>query len=106
MLSSELTSNDAGKKTGHLSRDDMRCSMCKVFKKYLLVSIFTKKLVFSSIVPDKRLPQILVFKLFSTRHICHILYPREYVLNAQGINVSDAHSENAFSLFSCMWTLT
>ena len=57
------------------------------------------------IAPDTRLPQILVFKLFSARHICHILYPREYVLHVQGINVSDVHSENAFSLFSCIWTL-
>ena len=109
MLSSELTSNDAGEKTGHLALDDMRCSMCKESKKHLLVSIFTKELAFFqflSIAPDTRLPQILVFELFSARHICHILYPREYVLHAQGINVSDAHSENAFSLFSCMWTLT
>ena len=45
-------------------------------------------------------------KLFSVRHICHILYPREDVLNAQGINVSDVYSDNAFSLFSCMWTVT
>ena len=59
---------------------------------------------FLSIAPDTRLPQILVFKLFSARYICHILYPREYVLHAQYINVSDAHSENAFSLFSYIWT--
>ena len=31
-----------------------------------------------------------------------VLYVTEYVLHAQGINVSDAHSENAFSLFSSM----
>ena len=91
--------------------DDMRCSMCKESKKYLLVSIFIKELAFSSsfnflsIAPDTRLPQILVFKLFSARNICHILCPREYVLRAQGIDVSDAHLENAFSLFSCMWNL-
>ena len=105
MLSSELTSNDAEKRLGNLALDDMRCSMCKESKKHLLVSIFTKKtsfFQFLSIAPDIRLPQILVFKLFSALHICHILFPREYVLLAQGINVSDAYSENAFSLFSCM----
>ena len=85
--------------------------MCTESKKHLLVSIFTEGLAFSSffnflgIAPDTRLPQILVFKLFSARHICHILCPREYVLHAQGINVGDAHSENAVSVFSCMWTL-
>ena len=51
---------------GHLALDDMRCSMCKEFKKHLLVSIFTKELAFSSflVAPDTRLPEILVFKLF------------------------------------------
>ncbi|CAH3174335.1 unnamed protein product, partial [Porites lobata] len=39
-------------------------------------------------VPDTCLPQILVFKLFSAQHICHILCPREYVLHALWINVS------------------
>ena len=63
----------------------------------------TNNIEFLSIVPDTRVPQMLVFKLFSARHNCCILYPREYVLHAQGINVSDAHSENAYSLFSCMW---
>ena len=47
--------------------------MCKESKKHLLVSIFTKELSsffqFLSIVPDTRLPQILVFKLVSVRHI-------------------------------------
>ena len=52
-----------------------------------------------SIAPDTRLPQILVFKLFSARHTCNKIYPKEYVLHAQGINVSDAYSDNAFSLF-------
>ena len=51
-----------------------------------------------SIVPDIRVPQILVFKLLLARHICHILYPKEYVLHAQGINVSNAHSETSFFL--------
>ena len=52
--------------------DDMRCSMCKESKKHLFVSIFTKELAFSSflVAPDTHLPQMLVFKLFSARHIC------------------------------------
>ena len=74
---------------------------------YFDLYIRTNFFQFLSIAPDTRLPQILVFKLFSVRHICHILYPIEYVLHAQGINVlSDVYSDNAFSLFSCMWTLT
>ena len=98
------------KKTGHLAPDDMRFSMCEESKKHLLFSIFdlykkTSFFQFLSIAPDTCLPQILVFKEFSARHICHILYPREYILHAQGINESNAHSENAFSLFSCVWTL-
>ena len=32
------------------------------------------------------------------QHIFQILYPREYVLHAQEINVSDAYSDNAFCL--------
>ena len=38
-------------------------------------------------------------------YLSHTIYPREYILHAQGINESDAHSENSFSLFSCVWTL-
>ena len=78
--------------------------MCKESKKHLLISIFTKELAHSTflVAPDTRLPYILVFKLFSVRHICHIIYPTEYVLHAQGINVSDAYSDKAFPLFSCM----
>ena len=89
-------------KTGHLALDDMRCSMCKESKKHLLISIFIKELAHSSFLaaPDTRLPQILVFKLFAVRHICHIIYPTEYVLHVQGINVSDAYSDNPFPLFS------
>ena len=81
----KLLCHIASEKTGHLALDDMRCSMCKESKKHLLVSIFTKELAFSSffnflsIAPDTRLLQILFFKLFSARHICHILCPREYV---------------------------
>ena len=94
-------------KTGHLALDDMRCSMCKESKKHLLISIFIKELAHSSflVAPDTRLPQILVFKLFAVRHICHILYPTEYVLHVQGIDVKDTYSHNPFPLFSCMWTL-
>ena len=76
-------------KTGHLALDDMRCSMCKESKKHLLISIFIKELAHSSflVAPDTRLPQILVFKLFVVRHICHIIYPTEYVLMFRGLTL-------------------